>query len=127
MGKEYFDYYELGDDCYFVESTGSIVNVKTNQRFKLGQLAAFITRFLVLRVRRSTVAQILQENYGWAPEKANDQIITVINNLQDLIIGMSNPVHPVLNLGSPTDVTLERQASSTNATTLALPIIHHGL
>ncbi len=127
--SEPFDYFELEDNCYFVESTSSIVNTAEDRHFKLGSLAAFVTKFLVLKVRKDIIAQILVDHGVENLSAANGMIGQVITNLGGLIMGVV-PTEPLcLTLNEPTCVEYVRQTTNTRASTLRLAIatISHGI
>jgi hypothetical protein len=115
---EMSDYYELKDDCYFVEYSYLIVNPAKQTHFDLTEMATYVTQFLAQKVRVSLVVELLRDRYPTVP----DPKAFVTQVIQELVShGLIQPAEPpkVLLSGAPNVTT----GSSTSTIVAVLPPI----
>lgn len=90
-------YWELAKDCYFVDTADCIVQVSKKGppvKYKLGPMATFVTKFLVQKVKKDTMIDIVNDHFG---KGIGDKIVgEVINSLklEKLITKASAPKLP---------------------------------
>jgi len=86
------DFYELRDDCYFVDYANLIVNPRQGQSWKLAPDATYIVRILLQKVRVGMVAKILAElKFDNDDEAALAVVVGLIQELANkLLIQQAN-------------------------------------